>query len=87
MAEIRLFTSSSKITSGSITTTGHLEPEGDGSHEKVILQSKVDGIILPPGTFLEIASDPFTPDQQRVIGDLYRRIRALEERVPDASSD
>ena len=87
MAEIRLYTSSSTITSGSVTTTGHLEPEGDGSHEKVILQSKVDGIILPPGTFLRIVSNPFTPEQQLVIDDLDRRIRALEERVPDASSD
>lgn len=87
MAEIKLYTSSSKITSGSVTTTGHLEPEGDGSHEKVILQSKIDGFILPPGTILEITSDPFTPDQQRVIDSLEQRIRALEERVPDASSD
>lgn len=87
MAEIRLFTSSSKVTSGSVTTTGHLEPEGDGSHEKVILQSKVDGIILPPGTVLEFISGSFTPEQQRIIDDLDRRIRALEERVPDASSD
>lgn len=87
MAEIKLYTSSSKVASGSITTTGHLEPEGDGSHEKVILQSKIDGFILPPGTILEITSEPFTPEQQRIINDLEQRIRALEERVPDASSD
>lgn len=56
MAEIRLFTSSSREREGRVDVTAHLEPEGDGTKEKVITQTRVDGFILPPGTYMKISA-------------------------------
>lgn len=69
MAEIRLYTSGKKVE-GDISVTAHLEPEGDGTHEKVIAQAKVDGYILPPGTRVEILNGPFTAAQEARIREI-----------------
>lgn len=70
MANIILHTNSSKSSEGKITVTAHLEPEGDGTHEKVIAQTRVDGFILPPGTSMEITSAPFTAAQEARIREI-----------------
>lgn len=73
MAEIRLYTTSvPKKKEGSISVTAHLEPEDDGTHEKVIAQAKVDGFILPPGTRIEIGGSAFTPEQEARIRQIVR---------------
>lgn len=72
MAEIRLYTSSTKKKEGKISVTAHLEPEDDGTHEKVLAQAKVDGFILPPGTRMEIVTDAFTPEQEARIRQIVR---------------
>lgn len=83
MAEIRLFTSSSK-REGSVNVTAHLEPEGDGTHEKVIAQAKVDGFILPPGTYAVFSSASFDANQEARIRQIIRSITdPLERRIED----
>ena len=74
MAELRLTTDSDKVSEGKIAVTAHLEPEGDGSHEKVIAQTKVEGTILPPGVRFEIVNEPFTPEQEARIRQIVREM-------------
>ena len=86
MAEIRLFTSSSRAKEGSVAVTAHLEPEGDGTHEKVIAQTKVDGFILPPGTYMKFSSAEFDSAQEarirQIIHDIVdREIERLDRRI------
>lgn len=72
--EIRLVTNSDRLKEGKISVTAKLEPEGDGSHEKVIAQTKVDGVILPPGTRLEFSSGAFTSEQEARIRQIVREM-------------
>ena len=72
MAELRLVGNS--IEEGKVSITAHLEPEGDGTHEKVIAQTKVDGFILPPGTKLEFVEGVFTPEQEARIRQIVQEM-------------
>lgn len=72
MAELRLIGDSTE--EGKISITAHLEPEGDGTHEKVIAQTKVDGFILPPGTKLEVVEGVFTPEQEARIRQIVQEM-------------
>ena len=72
MAELRLVGNS--IEEGKVSITAHLEPEGDGTHEKVIAQTKVDGFILPPGTKLECVEGVFTPEQEARIRQIVQEM-------------
>ena len=84
MAEIRLFTSSSREREGRVDVTAHLEPEGDGTKEKVITQTRVDGFILPPGTYMKISAAEFDSAQEARILNLIRSITdPLEQRIRD----
>lgn len=84
MAEIRLFTSSSRVREGSVAVTAHLEPEGDGTREKVIAQTEVKGFILPPGTYMALSSASFDSAQEARIIALIRSITdPLERRIRD----
>ena len=42
---------------GSISVTAHLEPEDDGTHEKVIAQAKTDGLLAASGVVYIICVD------------------------------
>lgn len=84
MAEIRLFTSSSREREGRVDVTAHLEPEGDGTKEKVITQTRVDGFILPPGTYMKISAAEFDSAQEARILNLIKSITdPLEQRIRD----
>ena len=84
MAEIKLFTSSSREREGRVDVTAHLEPEGDGTKEKVITQTRVDGFILPPGTYMKISAAEFDSAQEARILNLIRSITdPLEQRIRD----
>lgn len=84
MAEIRLFTSSSREREGRVDVTAHLEPEGDGTKEKVITQTRVDGFILPPGTYMKISAAEFDSAQEARILNLIKGITdPLEQRIRD----
>lgn len=72
--EIRLVTDSKTLGKGEISVTAHLEPEGDGSHEKVITQTDVSGVVLPPGTRLELVPGVFTPEQEARIRQIVQEM-------------
>ena len=56
---------------GSISVTAHLEPEDDGTHEKVIAQAKTDGLLAANGVVYIIcvseASSNFTASEENRI--------------------
>lgn len=74
--ELKLITTSSKVSEGEIAITAHLEPEGDGTHEKVIAQTKIEGTILPPGIKFQVVEDegPFTPEQEARIRQIVQEM-------------
>lgn len=61
---------------GEIAVTAHLEPEGDGTHEKVIAQAKTDGLVAPKGLIyiicLDDSSETFTAAQEARIRQIAR---------------
>ena len=52
--------------------------------EKVITQTRVDGFILPPGTYMKISAAEFDSAQEARILNLIRSITdPLEQRIRD----
>lgn len=61
---------------GSITVTAHLEPEGDGTHEKVIAQTKTDGLVAPKDVvyIICLADIPLSTTQINAVQEIAREV-------------
>lgn len=60
---------------GTISVTAHLEPEGDGTHEKVIAQAKTDGLLTAAGLVYAMSAveDSLNSAQLNTIREIARQ--------------